>query len=330
MAQTLLFALYEQKTRDWIMTGRSDFEITASEIRVNIADIGNVLNSASCDNLAMQALSNRLHSTLDFNQLIVSFIDEVRRILPCDGIEYRYDTIKLYYTDGVLAQHSCKYGLRYDNGYLGELCFTRQSLFQEHELTIIELIVGGLIPPLHNALRYHQALRFAQRDELTGLRNGSYYHDSLEMEIRRAHRYNTPFSLLLLDLDNFNGINETHGRAAGDAVLVEMAGRIERAARASDIVFRSDGDRFLVFLPNTGAKDAAEVADRIKRLVLSDPCIFRNSEIRLTLSIGVVMVSDTDTRYKLIERADRALFHAKVLGKDRIHVDVLHECIQEV
>ena len=309
------------------MTDRS--VVTELAMQEVVADMRNDVHPLTRNRLAMQGLMNRLHSELDFDRLIVSFIDEVRRALPCDGIEYRYDRIKLYYTDGLSAQHSCKYGLRHVDEFLGEVRFTRESAFQEHELETIETMVAGLIPPLNNALKYHQSVRFAHRDELTGLRNGSYYHDCVEMEIRRAHRYQIPFSLLLLDYDNFREINQTYGRAAGDAILVEMARRTERAARNSDIVFRDSGDRFLVFLPNTGVTEAATIAERIKRQVQSEACIYRTFDIRLTLSVGVVTVLQNDTRYKLIDRADQALFHAKVLGKDRIHVDAWHECIQE-
>lgn len=308
------------------MTGRS--AVTESSKQETVTDKNNGLSTVSENSPGIQGLMNRLHSALDFHQLIVTFIDEVRRALPCDSIEYRHDRIKLYFNDGLSSQHSCEYELRRDEELLGEIRFTRGSVFQERELAIIEVMVGGLIPPLRNALKYQQAIRFAQRDELTGLRNGSYFHDSVEIEIKRARRYQIPFSLLLIDLDNFRVINETCSRAAGDAVLVEMARRTERAARDSDIVFRNSGDRFLVFLPNTDAIEAAAVAEKLKRSVQAESCNYRNFDIQLTVSIGVVTVSSEDNRYKLTDRVDRALFHAKILGKDRIHVEVLPECIQ--
>lgn len=307
------------------MTGRP--MVTESPQQETVTDTHNCITQEPENSLDIQYLMNRLHSALDFYQLIGTFIGEVRRVLPCDGIEYRHDRIKLYYIDGQSAQHSCNYELRHIEELLGNIRFTRKTAFHDQELVKIETMVGGLIPPLHNALKYQRALQYAQRDELTGLRNGSYYHDSVEVEIKRAQRYKIPFSLLLLDLDNFHEINEKYSRTAGDAVLVDMARRTERALRDSDIVFRNNADRFLVFLPSTDASAAAAVAEKVQRCVQSESCIYKSFNIDLTLSIGVVTVSPDDTRYKLTDRVDRALFHAKILGKNRIHVEALPESI---
>ena len=100
-------------------------------------------------------------------------------------------------------------------------------------------MLAGLSLPLRNALRYQQAIKLAQRDELTGLRNGSYYHDVVNLEIERARRYKKPFSLLMFDLDDFEKINDTYGRKAGDVVLLDVARRIEGRARGSDVVYRN-------------------------------------------------------------------------------------------
>jgi diguanylate cyclase (GGDEF)-like protein len=307
------------------MTGRS----TATDlvIKQDVAGTCNVTSTYANERHAILALINRLHLSLDIQQLIVSFIGEVRHTLPCDGIEYRHDETKLYYIDGAMAQHSCRYGIRHIKEFLGEIIFTREYAFQEHELYTIETIVSGLIQPLRNALRYQQAMHFSQKDELTGLRSGSYCHDSIEMEIRRAHRYEIPFSLLLLDLDRFREINEKYGRYAGDTILVEIAKRSEQAVRNSDIVFRYSGDRFLVFLPNTTASEASVLAKRFKQHVQLKTFLFMDYEIQLTLSIGIVTVSQIDTRDNLIDRMNKALLNAKLRGKDRIHLDALHECV---
>ena len=182
-------------------------------------------------------------------------------------------------------------------------------------------MLAGLTLPLRNALRYQQAVRFALRDELTGLRNGSYYHDVVDLEIKRSHRYKNPFSLLMLDLDDFENINTKYGREAGDAILHEVAGRIGEKARSSDVVFRNAGDKFLVFLPNTDKAEARIVAGRIKDFVLASTCEYEDKVISFTLSVGVVTVTHGDTADKLIDRVDKAIFHAKILGKDRIYAD---------
>jgi diguanylate cyclase (GGDEF)-like protein len=257
----------------------------------------------------------------DVYQLLDTFITEVRKKLPCDGVEYNEDTLGLYFMDGVLGHHRCDYKIRLGEQNLGDIGFFREERFQESEQVIIENLLAGLVRPLRNALQYQQALRFALRDDLTGLRNSSAYYDNISYEIERAKRYKIPFSLLLINLDNFMEINRQYGRDAGNSVLLEVARRLENQARNSDIIFRKGGDEFLVFLTNTDISVACTAAKRIKKAVMSAPCMFQNSEIRFTMSIGVVTVLPNDSAFKLVERADRALYQAKALGKDRIQAE---------
>ncbi|VAW54152.1 hypothetical protein MNBD_GAMMA05-1526 [hydrothermal vent metagenome] len=269
--------------------------------------------------------NNRLHEFLDFYQLFDTFINELRATIACDSIEYEDESTQTTLVNGNTGKHLCEYALKYDGLSLGDIKITRDTKFSSNELDLIDVMLAGLILPLRNALRYQQAIRLAQRDELTGLRNGSYYHDTINLEIERARRYKIPFSLLMFDLDDFEKINETYGREAGDMVLLDVARRIEGRARGSDVVYRNGGDEFLVFLPNTEKDEAMIVAQRIKDAVLNKACAYDNNDIFFTLSAGVVTVTHGDTAGKLIERADKAIFHAKILGKDRIYYDSMTE-----
>ncbi len=267
--------------------------------------------------------TGQLHEFLDFYQLFDTFINELKSTVPYDSIEYQDESTKTSVINGRRRKHHCEYTLKYEGLSLGTIRITREIIFLDNELDIIEAMLAGLSLPLRNALRYKQAISFSQRDELTGLRNGSYCRDTIEQEIERAHRYKEHFSLLLLDLDEFENINTEFGRKAGDAVLHEVARRIESVARGSDVVYRNGGDEFMVFLPNTEIKQAMLVAQRVKDFVLANPCVFENNNICFTLSAGVVTVTHDDTALKLQNRADQAIFHAKVLGKDRIYADTV-------
>ena len=280
------------------------------------------------DNIAELDLTNRLHTTLDIRHLLDSFIHEIRKALPCDGIEYRDDSVQLEIIDGVLSEHRVCYDIENLKEQLGKISFTREKAFRQDEIELLENMVAGLIQPLRNSLRYQRAIRFAQRDELTGLRNCSYYYDNVELEIQRAQRYNTEFSMLLIDLDDFNDINNLYSYRAGDAILVELAKRLEQVARGSDIVFRTGGDEYLVFLPNTSREEAMHVAERIRSSVNFEACLYGDRTINITLSIGVVTVLPDDTVFKLIDRGEKALFHAKILGKNRVHTEPVTEPLQ--
>lgn len=274
-----------------------------------------------CDN----KLSSNLHENLDFYQLFNTFINELRTAVPCDSVEYENHETQNSLLNGSRGIHHCEYTLKHKDLFLGVIRITRDSKLTNSELNIIETMLAGLTLPLRNALRHQQAIRLVQRDELTGLRNGSYYHDIVDLEIKRSHRYKNPFSLLMLDLDNFDNINTQYGRQAGDAILREVADRISEKARNSDVVYRVGGDKFLVFLPNTDKAKARIAATRIKDFVLSRACILTDEHedklISFTLSVGVVTFTRGDTVEKLIDRVDKAIFHAKILGKDRIYAD---------
>jgi len=274
------------------------------------------------DDDSLNEFISHLHEYLDFYQLFNTFINELRATVPCDSIEYEDKATDTSMVNGYSGRHHCDYTLKYEGQSLGNIRITRDSKILAHELDVIETMLAGLSLPLRNALRYQQAIRSAQRDELTGLRNGSYYNDIIELEIERSQRYKNPFSILMLDLDDFEDINHKYGRDAGDALLHEVAIRLSKKARGSDVVYRNGGDKFLVFLPNTNKTEAMIVAQRIKEFVLADTCNYKDNEILFTLSAGVVTVKHGDTADKLIERVDKAIFHAKILGKDQIYADV--------
>ena len=277
--------------------------------------------SGLLDDESFNEFINRLHEYLDFYPLFNTFINELRATVPCDSIEYENKSAEISLVNGSTGRHHFECTLKYEGLSLGKIRITRDTKLLNNELDIIETMLAGLTLPLRNALRYQQAVQFALRDELTGLRNGSYYHDVIDLEIKRSHRYKNPFSLLMLDLDDFENINTKYGRQAGDAILHEVAGRIGEKARSSDVVYRNAGDKFLVFLPNTDKAEARIVAGRIKDFVLARACEYEEKVISFTLSVGVVTVTHGDTADKLIDRVDKAIFHAKILGKDRIFAD---------
>lgn len=262
---------------------------------------------------------SQLHEALDLQRLFDIFTNKLREAVSCDSIEYKDDSTRTYMVDDISGKHQCVYALRYKEQSLGSISISRDSIFLEHEIETIEVMLAGLTLPLRNAISYKQAISLSQRDHLTGLKNRQQYHDAVESEIDRAQRYNCPFSVLMFDIDNFGDINKKYGRRVGDAVLIEVARRIEGQARSSDIVYSNGVDQFLVFLPETVKAEAIEAAERIKDFVLNYKCIVEDNAIPFTLSAGVATVINKETTKKLMDRVNSALLQAKRLGKNRIH-----------
>ena len=158
-------------------------------------------------------------------------------------------------------------------------------------------------------------------DVLTGLYNRRRFHDVLLKEFERSKRYNTPFSVILLDIDLFKSVNDTYGHMMGDMVLKEMPEIIKKSIREIDTAARYGGEEFTVLLPNTRKEDALHVAERIR--IATEKHVFPDlQDRRITVSIGISGIPDQeiDSGDKLIQCADVALYKAKQNGRNRIEV----------
>lgn len=160
----------------------------------------------------------------------------------------------------------------------------------------------------------------SSRDFLTGIRNRREISSILSREIHRSSRYNTPLSILMLDLDHFKQLNDSFGHATGDAALRETSLKMEKLLRTSDSLGRFGGEEFLIVLPNTDRIAGGLVAERIRtgiesiRLENSQP-----ENISVTASIGLSELHPHDNLELLIQRADRALYKAKENGRNCVY-----------
>ena len=163
--------------------------------------------------------------------------------------------------------------------------------------------------------------RFAVTDVLTGLRNRRYFDGALEIEVRRSYRYGQRLTLLMLDLDDFKPVNDRHGHPFGDLVLRRTGELIRQAVRDSDVAARFGGEEFTVILPETDRLGAFALAERIRRFVEEDFAdrALAGRSVPMTLSGGIATFPDDgEEADALVARADKALYLAKTLGKNRI------------
>ena len=153
----------------------------------------------------------------------------------------------------------------------------------------------------------------AERDPLTGCLNQQRMYPLLRIEIERTRRYRTPLSLIMIDLDDFKKVNDTHGHQTGDNVLRQVAITFRKSLRKVDYVFRYGGEEFLVLLPSTDLEEAVHTARRLKERVAAEvtPTV--------TLSAGVGLWEGEDV-HNLIRKIDSRLYVAKANGKNRIEI----------
>jgi diguanylate cyclase (GGDEF)-like protein len=179
--------------------------------------------------------------------------------------------------------------------------------------------VAQAAPVLANLRNLAIAEVRAATDALTGLPNRRTVDDTLRRMLAQAHRTSTPFSVALLDLDHFKQINDTYGHESGDNVLAALAALLHAELRVSDFAGRSGGEEFVVFLPNTSRSDAVAVADKIR--VGFHALRIATVDRTITTSIGVASYpDDASTPEALMRIADRALYSAKQLGRDRVEM----------
>ncbi len=163
--------------------------------------------------------------------------------------------------------------------------------------------------------------QLAVTDGMTQLYNYRYFREQLSLEINRAVRHNLSLSLLMLDIDFFKNYNDLHGHPAGDMVLCTIADLIRSNLRKIDVAARYGGEEFAVILPETDEKAAAVVAEKIRKLVEETPIPNEDQQPnqKLTVSIGVATFPvDARSEDELVEVADRRLYMAKDLGRNRV------------
>lgn len=159
----------------------------------------------------------------------------------------------------------------------------------------------------------------ARLDPLTGIMNRRTFHERADDEWDRATRYGHPLSCVIVDLDFFKRINDTHGHAAGDAVLQAVARLLERHTRTSDVLARFGGEEFCVLLTETDESGAAAWGERFRQALAATPIAVSEQVLNVTASVGVAArLPDTTSPESLVALADQALGTAKESGRNRV------------
>jgi two-component system cell cycle response regulator len=168
------------------------------------------------------------------------------------------------------------------------------------------------------------SIEMAITDALTGLYNRRYMETHLAALVEQAAARGKPLTALVLDIDYFKSINDTHGHDAGDEVLREFATRVRKSIRGIDLACRFGGEEFVIVMPETDMAVATIVAERLRRRIASEPFPIKQggSAINVTISIGIATLDAIDDNAaNILKRADQALYRAKRDGRNRVVAD---------
>lgn len=191
--------------------------------------------------------------------------------------------------------------------------------FEAEELRARLLVATRILRRQESLITSRDRFRLlAAKDTLTGLWNRRSIDQILNDELERAARAERNTGVLLIDLDHFKKVNDTHGHLAGDFVLQEASRRLKDTVRAYDSIGRYGGEEFLVIVPGSAEGELCELAERLRKAIEKDPVRVGEHEIRITLSVGAAIApAGENQRTDLVACADGALYEAKELGRNR-------------
>ncbi|MDO8291355.1 MAG: GGDEF domain-containing protein [Gallionella sp.] len=160
----------------------------------------------------------------------------------------------------------------------------------------------------------------ASVDALTGIHNRHWMGDAFPRALHRCAFNNLPFAIMVADIDHFKRINDTYGHVVGDIALKAVASCMAENLRTHDLLVRYGGEEFAMLLPDTGLENARVAAERLRAAIADREIRYNEISFRITISIGIAQTQHEEKLETLIGEADRALYRAKDLGRNRVEV----------
>ena len=254
-----------------------------------------------------------LQTSLVIEDVLAMYAKFTKQLLNFSGLQFQSTLGTAQTLESDTNSTPYIFDLAIGKEHLGQLIyFSKFPLGQAIEKKL-NILHAALVYPLRNAMMYSRVLKLATKDALTGLNNRSQFNDFLLQKLENCRRYHRPFSLMLLDLDNFKQVNDNFGHQIGDDTLKEFSKILCNSIRGTDSVFRFGGDEFAVLIEDPDFTTNQVVAERIMCLVKKSSLM---SRYQVTTSIGFTLANNQDSEIEIFARADKGLYKAKASGRN--------------
>ena len=279
--------------------------------------LGNIAAQAFEKQLRLLEITEMLSRKTELDRLLECFYTEAQSLVNFDGLTYRVPDSSGHIDIGQKRQSHFSMELNQGGRDLGTLSVHMQSAPENREIRELEGLISGLLYPLESAL-CNRAEKFASwLDEFTGMNNELALTEILPREMMLSREAEESLSLLVIDLDHFSRTAESHGEEITEEIILAVADALTANLRSTDVIFRTDIDRFVVVLGLTDFDDATLVSERLRTSV--DRCYsYKNVQLMQSASAGVTEMVDGDTADSLLGRAEAALTNAKRAGRNRV------------
>ncbi|MGC8926350.1 MAG: diguanylate cyclase [Myxococcota bacterium] len=322
-----------------------------------LIELSSALNSSLELDDILESLVNILHRKMNYLGLVVLLWDEEERVLrvkrsfgyddgeqlknmvfkPGEGIsglvvqsgemilvnDTTHDPRFLHYKGKKIIDGSfLSIPMKFKGETIGVLNFSRPGIymFKDDEIELLKAVANQAAIAIKNAELYQKTLELSITDALTGLYNRRYFFRRFAEVVENSIRYNTGFSILMIDIDHFKNFNDTYGHKAGDEILKRVAYIFSSRVRKVDIVARYGGEEFIILFPRMKKKEAYDLAEKLRKNVELSKFVFEGQPIgqKITISIGVATFPDDskDAR-EIVDLADKALYKAKRNGRNQ-------------
>jgi diguanylate cyclase (GGDEF)-like protein len=262
---------------------------------------------------ATHELVAELQTSLVIEDVLAIYAKFTKKLLNFTGLQFQSTLGTAQTSESDTNSTPYIFDLTIGREHLGQLIYFSKYPLGKAIESKLRSLHSALVYPLRNAMMYSRVLKLATKDSLTGLNNRSQFNDILSQKLENCRRYQRPFSLMLLDLDNFKQVNDKFGHKIGDDTLKEFATVLNSSIRATDTVFRFGGDEFAILIEDPEFKTNQVVSERIMQFVKQSSLM---SKHEVTVSIGYTLAMSNDCDIEIFSRADKGLYKAKASGRN--------------